>query len=460
MAKNLSLYHFMESSQKEMSPVGRFFRYLDWKLCLDVLILCSVGFLVIISSTFHKGGSELLIGKQFVAFLIGLGFLFFFALINYQIFDQQSPVLLSVSLLLLVLVLVLGQVSRGSRSWFNLGILSFQPAELCKVLSILVLASWCSKRDRSMEDIKNLMVPFAIVLAHVFLILLQPDFGSTLVYFPILLGILFVAGVPMVYLSALLFFGLMTALVVLSQTLLSLSPFSPGEGSMGYFFYKSMSFGSEFIWVQLGGGILIWVLAYLLRGLKFRIPIVYFLVAHVLFVLAWSTGTAFVQAMKGYQQRRLLVFFNPELDPMGAGYHVIQSVIALGSGKIFGKGLFSGTQGRLGFLPEQHTDFIYSVLGEELGFLGSAVVLLLFLLLIWRCFAIAVEARDRFGSLVAVGIGMSFSFYAILNLAMSMGCAPVTGLPLPFISYGGSSLISSLISVGILLSICVRRFTY
>lgn len=460
MAKNLSPYHFMEASQKEMSPIERFFRYLDWKLCLDVLILCSVGFLVIISSTFHKGGSELLIGKQFIAFLIGLGFLFFLALVNYQIFDQQSPILLSVSLILLVLVLVLGQERRGSHSWFNLGILSFQPAELSKVLSILVIASWCSKRDRSMEDIKNLIYPFAVVLAHVFLILLQPDFGSTLVYFPILLGILFVAGVPVVYLSALLFFGLITTLVVLSQTILSLSPFFSGEASLGHFFYKSMSFGTEFIWVQCGVGILILFLAYFLRGFKFRIPMGYFLVAHILFVLAWSTGTGFVHAMKGYQQRRLLVFFNPDLDPMGAGYHVIQSVIALGSGKIYGKGLFSGTQGRLGFLPEQHTDFIYSVLGEELGFLGSAVVLSLFLFLIWRCFSIAMDARDRFGALVAVGIGMSFSFYTILNLAMSMGCAPVTGLPLPFISYGGSSLISSLVSVGILLSICVRRFTY
>jgi rod shape determining protein RodA len=145
---------------------------------------------------------------------------------------------------------------------------------------------------------------------------------------------------------------------------------------------------------------------------------------------------------------------------MGAGYHVIQSEIALGSGKIFGKGLFSGTQGRLGFLPEQHTDFIFSVLGEELGFVMSGFVLLLYLTLLWRTVVIAGDSRDRFGSLVAVGIACMFAFYIFLNLAMVMGLAPVTGLPLPFLSYGGSSLISSLAAVGILLSIHVRRYTH
>src|SRR5207249_5321137 len=125
------------------------------------------------------------------------------------------------------------------------------------------------------------------------------------------------------------------------------------------------------------------------------------------------------------------VFFSPRMDPMGAGYHVIQSEVALGSGKIFGKGLFSGTQGRLGFLPEQHTDFIFSVLGEELGFLMSAFVLLLYLILLWRCVAIAGDSRDRFGTMIAVGIGCMFAFYAFLNLSMVMGMAPVTGLPLP-----------------------------
>ncbi len=459
MAKFLSPYQFMESGKK-LSARARFFKYLDWKLFLDVFLLCAFGFLMIASATLQKGGAELLVGKQLAAFVIGFGFLVFLALINYQIFDSQWKIILGTSLSLLLLVLVIGQVSRGSKSWFNLGVLSFQPAELSKVLCTLVLASWCSKKERSLENIRDLGVPLLIIFAHVFLILLQPDFGSTLVYFPVLISILFVAGVPLIYLYALLFLGALAAGVVLTHTFISLSPFSPSDGSAVAFFYNSMNFGKEFIWVQCGAGLFIWFLAYIFRGLKLKIPLLYFLVAHILFMVAWSTGTLFVQAMKPYQERRLLVFFNPDLDPMGAGYHVIQSVIALGSGKIFGKGLFSGTQGRLGFLPEQHTDFIYSVLGEELGFLGSACVLLLYGILIWRCFAIAMDSRDRFGSLVAVGIGMSFSFYILLNLAMSMGIAPVTGLPLPFISYGGSSLISSLISVGILLSICVRRFTY
>ena len=134
--------------------------------------------------------------------------------------------------------------------------------------------------------------------------------------------------------------------------------------------------------------------------------------------------------------------------------------MALGAGKILGKGLFSGTQGRLGFLPEQHTDFIFSVLGEELGFVMSGLVLFFYFVLMWRCVAIAGDSRDLFGTLVAVGIASMFGFYTALNLMMVMGLAPVTGLPIPFLSYGGSALVSSLAAVGLLLSIHVRRYAH
>ena len=196
------------------------------------------------------------------------------------------------------------------------------------------------------------------------------------------------------------------------------------------------------------------------RQLRFRIPKIYFATAFLIILSGWSSSSLFLNSLKDYQRKRLDVFFSPGLDPMGAGYHVIQSKVALGSGKIFGKGLFSGTQGRLGFLPEQHTDFIFSVLGEELGFVMSGFVVLLYLGLIWRALVIAGDARDLFGSMVAVGIGCMFAFYVFINLGMVMGLAPVTGLPLPFLSYGGSSLISSLAAVGILLSIHERRYAH
>jgi rod shape determining protein RodA len=331
---------------------------------------------------------------------------------------------------------------------------------LSKVLVILVLAGWLEKNLREIQQVRGLIQPFMIVLAHIALILMQPDFGSTLVYFPILLTVLFVAGAQMLFLSALLIYGGLASVLILTHTVLSLSPTFLEAHSIWNFFFRGLTLGKEFVILQIIVGLGFAAVGWLLKQLRFRIPWTVYLVTFMLVLASFLSSAVFVHALKDYQRKRLVVFFNPKIDPMGSGYHVIQSMVALGSGKIFGKGLFSGTQGRLGFLPEQHTDFIFSVLGEELGFALSGLVLLLYLLLVWRAVAIAGEARDMFGSLVAIGIGSMFAFYAILNLAMVMGLAPVTGLPLPFLSYGGSALFSSLAATGLLLSIHLRRYVY
>ena len=161
--------------------------------------------------------------------------------------------------------------------------------------------------------------------------------------------------------------------------------------------------------------------------------------------------------LKEYQLNRLIVFINPNIDPQGSGYNIIQSIIALGSGRAFGKGLFAGTQNQLNFLPEKHTDFIFSVIGEEFGFLGSAVVILLFLYLIWQFLNIAENARDRYGYLVVIGITAMFLFHILENIGMTMGIMPITGIPLPFISYGGSFMVISLIAIGLIININMRR---
>lgn len=161
--------------------------------------------------------------------------------------------------------------------------------------------------------------------------------------------------------------------------------------------------------------------------------------------------------LKDYQKKRLTVFIDPNVDPLGSGYHIIQSKIAIGSGMIFGKGLFSGTQSQLDFLPENHTDFIFAVIGEELGFVGAAFVLLLYLVLLYRGVKIAGAARDNFGTLLATGITSMLTFHVLVNVGMNAGIMPVTGIPLPFMSYGVSSLTTNLISIGILLNIYMRR---
>lgn len=177
-------------------------------------------------------------------------------------------------------------------------------------------------------------------------------------------------------------------------------------------------------------------------------------------VLVFSGAAAapvLFQFLKDYQKKRLLVFLNPNIDPTGDGYHVIQSMIAIGSGRLWGKGLFGGTQNRLGFLPEQHTDFIFSVIGEELGFLRAAGILLLYFVLIYRGIRVAAKARDDFGTLLATGVVTMFAFHILVNVGMTTGIMPVTGIPLPFMSYGGSSYLTSMIALGLLLNVYMRR---
>ncbi len=165
-----------------------------------------------------------------------------------------------------------------------------------------------------------------------------------------------------------------------------------------------------------------------------------------------------LHVLKSYQLTRLMVFLKPDMDPLQSGYNLLQSKIAIGSGQLLGKGLFQGTQTNLKFIPEHHTDFIFSVIGEELGFLGAVVLLALFAVLLWRAFKIAITARDPFGTMLAVGIVVMFFFQIVVNVGMTMGIMPITGIPLPFVSYGGSSLLVNFFCIGLLLNIGMRRF--
>ncbi len=293
---------------------------------------------------------------------------------GYQRFMRFAYSLYGVALLLLLAILIVGKVTKGAQSWFNLGIMRFQPSELAKVALILVLARYCSEHPP--HDLKNLSGFVAVAGASALLVLLQPDLGSTLVYGAIILSIMVVVGTPQKYLFAL-----------------------------------------------IGGGL-------------------------VALPFLWN-------ALKPYQQMRFLVFLDPSIDPQGAGYNVIQSRIAVGSGGLFGKGFLGGTQGRLHFLPEPHTDFIFSVFAEEFGFLGGVLVISLFAFLFWRLLRAALMTKSVSGKVVVVGVSAWIWFQIIESVAMSMGLAPVTGIPLPLFSYGGSSLLAEVCALAFVQSICV-----
>jgi rod shape determining protein RodA len=243
---------------------------------------------------------------------------------------------------------------------------------------IISLAHLLEKRQGRLDNFKDLIPIFIFVGVPFLLVLKQPDLGTSLVFLAILFGMLFIAGIRVKHLAAI-----------------------------------------------VAGGIAF-------------MPI-------------------FWHFLKDYQKMRLTVFLDPNVDPLGSGYHIIQSKIAIGSGMLFGKGLFAGTQSQLNFLPENHTDFIFAVIGEELGFVGSVVVLTLYFILIYRGIKIAGEARDNFGMLLATGITSMLAFHVLVNVGMTAGIMPVTGIPLPLMSYGVSSLSTNLVSIGILLNIYMRR---
>ncbi|WP_295243085.1 rod shape-determining protein RodA [Veillonella sp.] len=208
--------------------------------------------------------------------------------------------------------------------------------------------------------------------------------------------------------------------------------------------FKQPDLGTSLVYLAILCGMLF------VAGIRMRLAQIIVGVAVVLAPLGWFV-------LQEYQKQRILVFLNPNIDPFGAGYHIIQSKIAIGSGMILGKGLFEGTQSQLNFLPENHTDFIFSVIGEELGFVGCVIVLLLLFLLIYRSIMIARSANDTFGTLLATGIGSMLVFEVLVNVGMTTGIMPVTGIPLPFISYGVSALTTNMISVGLLLNIAMHR---
>jgi rod shape determining protein RodA len=305
--------------------------------------------------------------------------------------------------------------AEGVGRWLQIGPLRFQPSELAKIASILGLAWYLSNRPEPPQRLRDLVVPGIIVGIPLALVMLQPDLGTALSFLGVLFAMLFWAGAPV----ALLF------LVA-----------SPG-------FALILSVDAR-VWsayiVLLGFGL--YLLRYRLLLVEGLVVVVANVGAGVLALPAWN-------ALATYQKNRLLVFLDPNLDPQGAGWNLIQSKVAIGSGGILGKGFTQGTQKRLDFLPEQHTDFIFSVLGEELGFVGVVGTLLVFGLFLRRMIGLAAETEDPFAGLVRLGIFGLLLVHIFVNTGMTIGVVPITGIPLPFMSYGGTFLVTCWALVGL-----------
>jgi len=356
----------------------------DWVL-LAILIfigLLSVFNLYSATYTISRGGVSQIYVKQICWYAIGFLILLLMTTFDYHILDRFAYPLFFISLIFLVAVLEIGQVTRGSKRWLSFGFFSVQPSEMVKISLIIVLAKYFSKAEK-MGDyrLRDLFRPLILIAIPFIIIIYQPDLGTALMLLIVSLSVIIFVNVN--WKSILLF---------LSTSLLA----------------------APFFWITL----------------------------------------------QGYQKKRIITFLRPDLDPLGTAYHVTQSKIAIGSGLFWGKGFLKGTQTRLHFLPEQHTDFLFSVLAEEWGFVGSAIVLFLYLFLILWCLNIAKNTKDKFGTLIIVGVAASIFWHLTVNVSMATGLLPVVGIPLVLFSYGGSSVISTMAAMGLIMNVSMRRFIF
>ncbi|MGD8394544.1 MAG: rod shape-determining protein RodA [Candidatus Eiseniibacteriota bacterium] len=348
--------------------------------------------------------------------------------IPFTVYDgARVYVIWGLSLALLVLVMVIGTSGLGAQRWLVLGGIRVQPSEIAKLATIFALARFLAARRRSPRRMRDLVGAGVLTAVPTALVLQQPDLGTSLVFPAILCGMLYWAGLPFPYLL------LLVSPVV--SMVAAVSALAWGLFALGLVLTLAWAYRSG-----LGAALVVLAL-----GINLAVGIAT--------PKLWGS-------LEEYQQQRITAFLNPGKDRYGAGYQLIQSEIAIGSGGMGGQGFLHGTQKNFQFLPEKHTDFIFSVAGEELGLRGCAAILLAYTVLLLAGIEIARSVRSRFASLVAFGIVVMISFHVAINIAMTVGFAPVTGLPLPFLSYGGSSLAMNLTALGLLAGIGMRRHEY
>jgi rod shape determining protein RodA len=398
--------------------------YFDYKTLLAGLALVFIGLISIYSATLDVNSAANFY-RQGLWSMFGLIALLVAAFFPIKTLQRLTTPAYLVSLGLLVSILLLGHTANGSKSWFGLGGRGIQPSEIAKVTTVLAMASFLAKPTVTISNIKHLIIALGIFLAPMALILKQPDLGTTIVFFSTLIPILYWAGASNFILVAILV------------------PFLVAVGAL---------LGTTQFLVAVG---ICAVLLYLTSHNKFA--------AAVAFGITLAVGLS-VQIvfdhLEPYQQHRIITYLNPNADPTGAGYNVLQSKTAIGSGGFWGKGYLHGTQTQLKYIPEQWTDFIFCVTGEEFGFVGGSIVLILFAWLLLHGLHIAEISKNKFGSLAAVGLISILATHLLVNMGMAMGLIPVIGIPLPFLSYGGSALISNMAMLGLLMNFYAHRKEY
>jgi rod shape determining protein RodA len=367
-----------------------FARRLDWLLLFAVGSLVAYGLWAVAGITrFDVEGDQLYyVTRQGIAAAVGGVGLAVALVLDPDVYRRFWRLLYAGTTSLMIVVFVLGEAARGSTRWIDIGPFQFQPSEFGKLFFVLALAGFLADRSRRLGELETVLTAVALGLGPLFLVFLQPDIGTSLVYAAALAAVLFVAGAR---------------------------------------------------WPHIAGLGAVAVLA--------------------LVAVLWLLPAAGFEVLEPYQSARLTGFTNPDKDPAGLTYNVTQSITAVGAGGLEGRGVTDASQTRLAYLPEHATDFAFASLAEQRGFFGTSILLLLYLLVVWRGLRVITVARDFFGAIVAGGIVFAFLFQIFVNVGMTMGIAPVTGIPLPFVTVGGSSMVANLLAIGVLEAIHARGVT-
>jgi rod shape determining protein RodA len=395
-------------------------QHFDWLLLLLPSILMIFASLVIASTQINLG-STIYGWNHFFLGLLGMVMALWIARLRYDFFLQWQWVIYGVINVALIAVIFIGTSGLGAQRWITIFGFNVQPSEFAKIGLIITLAAQLRGRDAT--TLLGVVRALAIASIPWALVFVQPDLGTSLVFGAITLGMLYWANVNPGWLVLMI---------------------SPLIAAIIFHFFIPV----WLVW-SIGMGIIAWL------TLPWRLFST--VTATAINLISGKLGEVFWSLLKDYQKDRLILFLDPDKDPLGGGYHLIQSRIAIGAGQALGRGLHQGTQTQLNFIPEQHTDFIFSAIGEEWGFVGAIAVIATYWLICLRLVLIAQNAKDNFGSLLAIGVFSMLIFQVTINIGMTIGLAPVTGIPLPWMSYGRSALVTNFIALGIVESVAMHR---
>ncbi len=428
---------------------------IDLYVVISTVSLLVVGVLFVFSSGVTADGQ--VVSNEYIRQIVwgvtGIVLMLLMTFVDYRVLYRPAVVIFGAILVVLIFTLLFGQVVNGSRSWIGIGNLGGQPSEFAKIALIILLARYFGDAPDRGRTLIGFAGAVLITLIPTLLVLVQPDLGTAVVYLPIFLVIAYAAGADLRMVGFVLGLGVFTILF----TVLPVWEEYLSDRSLPL---VQILNDSDTILALLSGLSVAAALSGI--GYWFTRRMMFFWIVYGLLVLILSVPMAFIarSVLQEYQVMRLIVFVDPYVDPRGAGWNIIQSVTAVGSGGPFGKGFLQGTQSHYQYLPEQSTDFIFSILAEEWGFLGVLAVFTLFGVIFGRSLYIMVSAKDRFAALLVAGVIGMLVVHLVINVGMAVGVMPIMGIPLFLLSYGGSSLWTALIAIGIVMSVYQHRYQY